>query len=170
MPAPASIPKVVAAAIAVLAAGLGLRTYTLPMHGGPTYGEIRELLGRALGDSQPGLPGPPAGLPVQTVGPDTSTARELVPETSTVPSQPERWATEAVRRDSAAVRAWLGEAVLVTAQVDADTVETSFWRLALHPGCPWLSRLRARSAGPSSGYAAMRLVSLGADCPGPGGR
>ena len=50
-----------------LAAGVAIvflfGMYTTPNHGGPAYGDLKDLLQAALGVAPPALPGPPRGLP-----------------------------------------------------------------------------------------------------------
>jgi hypothetical protein len=170
MPVSAIVPKVFASIAALIALCIGLSTYTLPMHGGPTYGDVRDLLSRALGDSQPSLPVAPASLALHPVAPpmelNQRRGESAVLAVAPASSQAQAWATEAAGRDPAAVRAWLGDAVLVTAVVEGDTVVTTLRRLTLHRGCPWLTQLRAQSAGVGTG--ALQIVSLTADCPGAG--
>lgn len=163
MPPATLVPKFLALLATLLLVGIGLTTYTQPNHGGGAYWALHLLLGRALGDHGPPLPGPTDALPITTVdsaiGPPTQ-----APEGDTATAaQPPEWLARAVRRDSQAVRAWLGAAVLATATVHGDTVRTTLWRLTLHRSCPFLSRMHAVSVGHRAGEP--RIVSLSADCP-----
>lgn len=170
MPASAIIPKLLVASFAALLVLIGLTTYTLPNHGGSGYSDLHDLFARALGDSEPRLPGPPASLPIQiltdSAAPRAASVRP--PGFGLDSSQPQRWTAQAVRKDSSAIRGWLGSAVLATSTADGDTAYTTLWRLTLHSGCPLVSRLHATSVGVSVGTA--RLVSVRANCPGSRGK
>jgi hypothetical protein len=144
--------------------GLGLSTYTLPNHGGGTYQELHDLIAAALGDTRASLPGPPHSLPIL---PD-STLQPMLETGDTLAPAPPAWIGLAAGQDSAALRGWLGRAVLVTAEVRGDTVETTLWRVTLRGSCPLLSRLHATSVGRVTGRT--RFVMLAADCPPVPGR
>jgi hypothetical protein len=156
-------PRLLALLLTVLVIGLVLTTYTLPNHGGGAYWDLHGLISHALGDRKPPLPGPPSVLPVRPVDstlvpwPDTGLDSVDI-------RQPGEWIARAARGDSAALREWLGAAVLATATVHGDTVRTTLWRLTLHHACPLLSRMRATSVGRLRGET--RVVALTADCPG----
>jgi hypothetical protein len=171
MPISSAVPKLVALVLAAVALSLGLTKYTAPIHGGPAYATLRDLFGRALGDSRPTLPGPPTTLQLNPAPVPPGPTPELGERIATPPgplgefdtSQPQRWATLMAARDSAALRAWLGIAVLPMAVVHGDTVETTLLRLTLRRGCPILSRLKATSVGQLSRN--LQLVAVTADCP-----
>jgi len=170
MPISSAVPKLIALVLTVAALGLGLTKYTSPIHGGPAYADLRHFLGRALGDHAPVLPGPPPALDLTPASALPAPIRNpelgdrIAPETAARDiSQPQRWFARMAARDSAALRGWLGVAVLPTAVVHGDTVETTLLRLTLHRGCPILSRLTAISVGQASWRP--RLVSVTANCP-----
>jgi len=161
---PRPVPTLIVFLLGALAAmALGFGVYTVPNHGGPAYGDLQDLLQHALGDREPLLPGPPRTLPVQSLGADSG------PSTPDWPPSPQRdsvvaaWLAGAVAADSAAMRSWLGPAVLATSSARGDTVRTVLWRVTLHHGCPLLSRLDATSVGRASGNT--RFVSLVSTCP-----
>ena len=163
--ASAIVPKLLAAALAALLLLLGVTTYTLPNHGGAGYSDLHDLFARALGDSEPRLPGPPASLRIQILA-DSAAASPASVSPAAIgldSSQPQRWIAQAVHQDSSAIRSWLGAAVLATSTVEGDTAHTTLWRLTLHAGCPLVSRLHATSAGVAVGTA--RLVRVRGDCP-----
>ncbi len=152
--------------LAAVMVGMGLTTYTFPILGGPASGELHDLLARALGDSDARLPGPPATLaigPLPIAPPGISADSSAGVAQPQLGTQPEAWATEAVARDSAALRGWLGPGVLPAAVVMGDTVRTTLYRITLHRGCPLLSRLQATSVGQVSRQ--LRIVSVRTDCP-----
>jgi hypothetical protein len=164
MPASTLIPKVLATIGVALAVALGFTTYTAPNHAGAAYSDIHDLIALALGDArQPPLPGPPSTLPI---GPLDTFPAGLAPSPSRPaagPTEPRDWIARAVTRDSAALRGWLGGAVVVTAAVQGDTARTTLWRVTLHPGCPLVSRMQAISVGHAQG--SPQLAFLTADCP-----
>lgn len=156
--------RMLAITLASMAIGLGLTTYTFPIHS--AYGDLQDLFARALGDSEPPLPEPPAALAIGplTAHPPAETARPDSGVTQPpVGAQPRAWLEEAVARDSAALRGWLGTAVFPTAVVDGDTVRTTLLRITLHHGCPLVSRLEATTVGHVDRHP--RIVSLRANCP-----
>jgi hypothetical protein len=155
-------PKILALLATVLLLSIGLTTYTLPNHGGIAYGDLHDLIGRALGDRGPPLPGPPGILPIEGVD-STLTPIHTRSTDSVDTGQATEWITHAVARDSAALREWLGPLVLATATVHGDSVQTTLWRVTLRRGCPLLSRMDATSVGRGSGETA--IVALSADCP-----
>jgi len=140
--------------------GFGLTTYTQPNPG--ASGDIHDLIGRALGDREPSLPGPPGSLGIARDPAAAPRGSDSIPLLDAGPAG--EWVRLAASHDSTALRAWLGHAVLATSTVHGDTIETTLWRLTLHHDCPVLSRLHATSTGRSRGPE--RLVSLQADCPG----
>ena len=150
-----------------LAAGAGMvllfGMYTTPNHAGPAYGDLESLLERALGDVPPPLPGPPRGLPVEPADGDSTRGAPDWPPTPGRDSVAAAWLAAAVAADRDAVRAWLGPAVLATSSASGDTVRTVLWRVTLHRGCPFVSRLEAVSVGRAS--RTTRFVSLGSNCP-----
>jgi hypothetical protein len=161
---PRPVPTLIVFLLGALAAmALGFGVYTVPNHGGPAYGDLQDLLQRALGDPEPALPGPPRGLPVQPPGADSEAARPDWPPSPERDSVVAAWLAGAVAADPAAMRAWLGPAVLATSSTRGDTVRTVLWRMTLHHGCPLLSRLDATSVGRASG--STRFVSLASNCP-----
>jgi hypothetical protein len=143
----------------VVLLGLGLTTYTQPNPG--ASGDVHDLISRVLGDREPQLPGPPGALAIQRDSARPSPADSLAPPADTGAAG--GWVRLAASHDSAALRAWLGHAVLATSTVHGDTIETTLWRLTLHHSCPVLSRLHATSIGRSRGPE--RLIALRADCP-----
>jgi hypothetical protein len=155
-------PKVLALLATVLLLGIGLTTYTQPNHGGGAYGDLHDMIGRALGDHGPPLPGPPGTLPIEAVD-STLTPVHAGSADSVHTTEPAEWISGAVLRDSAAVREWLGPLVLATATVYGDTVQTTLWRVTLRSGCPLLSRMHATSVGRGTGKT--EIVTLSADCP-----
>jgi hypothetical protein len=163
------IPTLVAV---TLAAGVGAMflfgMYTTPNHAGPAYGDLESLLERALGDSPPPLPGPPRGLPVESIGADSGRATADWPPSPESDSAPAEWLAAAVAADRDAIRAWLGPAVLATSSMSGDTVRTVLWRLSLRRGCPFVSRLEAVSVGRAT--RTTRFVSLASNCPRPPAR
>jgi hypothetical protein len=155
------LPRLLAVLATIVLLGVGLTTYTLPNHGGAAYGDLHDLITRALGEREPRLPGPPGTLPI-------TTDATLPPMTGAAPDSLEGnptpdWIVRAVEQDPAQLRAWLGSAVLATATVHGDTVQTTLWRLTLQRSCPLVSRMRATSIG--RGMGMPRIVSLRADCP-----
>ena len=155
-------PKLLALLATLLLLGIGLTTYTQPNHGGGAYGDLHDMIARALGDHGPPLPGPPGTLPIEAV--DTTRTPILAGGADSAPTgQPAEWISLAVMRDSAALREWLGPLVLATATVYGDTVQTTLWRVTLRSGCPLLSRMHATSVGRGTGED--EVVTLSADCP-----
>jgi hypothetical protein len=167
------VPKLLALALGVGALGLGYTKYTAPIHGGPAYADLHELITRALGDTQPMLPGPPPALPLDPVRPGTGTAEpQLGAHVRTDPAtasdtvtttQPREWAAWAAAHDPAALRAWLGSAVVPATVVRGDRAETTLLRVTLARGCPLVSVLTARFVGQA--VRRPRLVHVAADCP-----
>ena len=158
---PRRIPTLIAVA---LAAGVGMvflfGMYTTPNHAGPAYGDLEDLLARALGDSSPPLPGPPRGLPVEPAGADSGAGTpDWPPSPGSDPAAAE-WLAAAVAADRDAVRAWLGPAVLATSSAAGDTARTVLWRLTLRRGCPFVSRLRCRLGRPGHEDHAVRDAGL----------
>jgi hypothetical protein len=156
-------PKLVALLATLLLIGLGLTTYTLPNHAGPAYGDLRDLIGHTLGDRGPPLPGPSGALPITPMDSAFAPLASGQDAGAAAPPEPHEWVARAARLDSAALRDWLGDAVLATATVHGDTVRTTLWRLTLRHTCPLLSRMHAVSIGRTMGDT--RIVSLSADCP-----
>ena len=142
--------------------------YTVPNHGGPAYGDLADLLERALGDSAAPLPGPPRTLPVQPIGAESGRSPQDWPPRPESDSGPTAWLAGAIAADLAAIRAWLGPAVLSTSSSRGDTVRTVFWRLSLRHGCRLVSRLEATSVGRTTGTT--RFIALASNCPGPASR
>jgi len=155
-------PKLIAVLATLLLLGIGLTTYTQPNHGGGAYGELHDLISRALGDRGPPLPGPPGTLPIEAVD-SAQTPKRQRTAGSVDTGQPATWISRAIDRDSAALRDWLGPLVLATATVHGDTVQTTLWRMTLRAGCPLISRMRATSVGRATGET--EIVALRADCP-----
>ena len=157
------LPKLLALLATLLLIGLGLTTYTLPNHAGGAYGDLRDLIGHMLGDRGPPLPGASGALPIAPVDSGFAPLASAQDAQAVAPREPEEWVARAARVDSAALRDWLGDAVLATATVHGDTVRTTLWRLTLRHSCPLLSRMHAVSIGRTMGDT--RIVSLSADCP-----
>jgi hypothetical protein len=168
---PRRIPTLITFALAAgVATVFFFGMYTTPNHGGPAYGDLEILLERALGDSATPLPGPPRGLPVQSLGADSGPAGTDWPPSPESDSAPAAWLAAAVAADRDAIRAWLGPAVLATSTTVGDTVRTVLWRLSLHRGCPFVSRLDATSVGRATRSTRTRFIDLGSSCPGPSSR
>jgi len=161
---PRRTPTLVAVA---LAAAVGMvflfGMYTTPNHAGPAYGDLEDLLERALGDYPPPLPGPPRGLPVEPAGADSGRRTSDWPPSPASEPAAAAWLAAAVVSDRDAVRAWLGSAVLATSSAAGDTARTVLWRLTLRRGCPFVSRLDAVSVGRTT--RTTRFVSLASSCP-----
>jgi hypothetical protein len=161
---PRRLPTIVAFGItAAVAIAFGFGMYTTPNHGGPAYGDLEDLLQRALGDSVPPLPGPPRALPVQPLGADSGAAGHDWPPRPESDPETSAWLAAAIAGDPAAIRAWLGPAVLATSSAEGDTVRTVLWRVTLRRGCPLVSRFWATSIGRTE--RSTRFVSLSSDCP-----
>jgi hypothetical protein len=150
---------------ALAATALGFGVYTVPNHGGPAYGELQDVLQHALGDTEPSLPGPPRTLPVEPLGADSGAAARDWPPSPATDSAPATWLAGAVAASPAAIRAWLGPAVLATSSTRGDTVRTVLWRLTLERGCPLMSRFEATSVGRAE--RTTRFIALASNCPAP---
>jgi len=62
---------------------------------------------------------------------------------SAMEDQPTLWAREAANRDPAALRAWLGWAVIPIATTDGDTVRLRMYRPRIHARCPIVDQIDA---------------------------
>ena len=155
------VAKLFLVSVLTLAVGLGLTTYTLPNASTGSYPSVGELISRALGDSQPILPGPTPALHLLPQGPklDSGSHGSLpaVPDSG----QPVEWVRAAARRDSAALRLWLLPGVLAFATVERGEVKTVLWRVVLRGDCPLFSRLDALSTGGRDDH----LLHLSGNCP-----
>lgn len=155
--------------LVLILVALSFTVYTLPNHGGPSYGDVQGVLRAALGDQPAAVPGPPASLPVQAVQLPESAAPPFGHGISAPPridSAADAWLARAVDEDPAAVRAWLGVAVLSVSTSVGDTARTTLWRLTIHHGCPLVSRMHATVVGRYTD--STRVVRLTANCPGVG--
>jgi hypothetical protein len=136
---------------------IGLTTYTTSvLDPGPAQ-KIEEILHRALGDSLPAIaPWSEAeiGLKLNQASSSTSPTGDRADPT------PERWARNAVARDSAAVRAWLSPFTLRWAVRRDDSLGVSFLRLSRRFGCPLISRLDGMLTGTGE-----TVVRIEATCP-----
>jgi hypothetical protein len=77
--------------------------------------------------------------------------------------QPTVWAGEAAMRDPAALRAWLGWAVMPVATTDGDTVRLRMYRPRMHPGCPMIDRIDATLTRPTGSWD-TRIVRVDGGC------
>jgi hypothetical protein len=66
-------------------------------------------------------------------------------------------------RDPAALRAWLGWAVMPVATTDGDTVRLRMYRPRMHPGCPMIDRIDATLTRPSGSWD-TRIVRVDGGC------
>ena len=82
---------------------------------------------------------------------------------SGIEMQPAAWAREAADRDPAALRAWLGWAVIPIATTDGDTVRLRMYRPRMHAGCPVIDRIDATLTRPSGGWD-TRIVRVDGGC------
>ena len=145
----------------------------------PVPSDVSHLIGLALGETDPQLPHGDSVL--STTGVVVATAHvETTPEAPGLAgrlysgpwgsaaefeaeAQPTEWARQAATRDSAALRAWLGWAVLSVASTDGDTVRVRMYRLRLHPGCPLVDRIEATLTRPSGGWE-TRVARIDGGC------
>jgi hypothetical protein len=167
MPSSNLLPKLIAALFLVAALSLGLTTYTLPNHGTPSYAALRALVTTSLGESLPAVPPADRNLDIQPATPFGASPADLATteeRASTMPAaEAVEWVRAAADQDSAALRAWLGRLVLVTAITDGDTVRTVLRRLTFHGRCPLLSALHLTSVGQARG--SLRLTGITGSCP-----
>lgn len=152
-----------ATAAGLLALAFAMTRYTLPNHGSPAYGEIERLLEDALGTRPAAIPEAPAAMRLEPVPAPPMEFRDRVPAPPPIEPGAAAWLARGVANDAGAVRGWLGAAVLATSTTSGDTVHTVLWRLTLHRGCPFVSRLHATATGRATGE--LRFVALDADCP-----
>lgn len=161
MPASTLLPKLLFGLIAVAGLILGLTTYTFPIIGRMRDGDVIAVIHRSLGDTATTLPGPPSSLQIQNdVQPASPFGHSAERETSPAAPQPIAWAAEAAAADSAALRDWLEYRGLFTGSSDGSTRTTTLWRLTLHRGCPFVTRLRTVAM-----IASNQLVEISSDCP-----
>jgi hypothetical protein len=163
MPNSALLPKLFFAGAILFAIGLGLTTYTSPIVGRLHDADLIVVLDQALGDTVPALPGLPMQLKAVAVeGPTQAPGLEVGNRGAGTPAEagPSNWASRAAASDSAALRGWLTQPVLMTASVEGNSVHITRRRLTLRSGCPLVSHLwsvEERTTG--------RLVDLSSDCP-----
>ncbi|MEO8634028.1 MAG: hypothetical protein ABI587_02015 [Gemmatimonadales bacterium] len=160
----------VALAGCLIAAALGLTTYTRPLEGASSDPDLVGLLRAALHDSSPSLPAVSNVLPVQAIPDSDGEAQSLVtgrPDTvetdSSIAPGAQTWVASAAAADPAALRDWLGRWVWATAVTDGDTLRLTLHRLSFHSGCPWISRLDAVTT--RSADFAPRLIRVTGTCP-----
>jgi hypothetical protein len=149
-------------------AGAAVATFTryAPIEGAATDPELYKL----IGEESPGhgvtpitVPAPISGLGIAPM-PDTARSRDSEPRDTSIRIDPvTAWRAVAVKKDSVAVRQWLGSWVLATGETRGDTAQLTLWRLTLRPGCPLISRLVATSIGAAT-YQ-YRRVKVSSTCP-----
>lgn len=82
---------------------------------------------------------------------------------SAMETQPTAWAREAANRDPAALRAWLGWAVIPIATTDGDTVRLRMYRPRIRSRCPIIDRIDALLTRPPGSWDA-RIVRVEGGC------
>jgi hypothetical protein len=145
----------------------------------PAPSDIAHLISRALGDADPPLPHGDSvlstgGVVLSATSGETAPkapglARDLYPgpwasaSESMAGTQPSEWARRAATQNPAALRAWLGWAVLSVATTDGDTVRLRMYRLRLQPGCPLVDRVEAALARPTGSWE-TRIARVDGGC------
>src|SRR5215470_8103124 len=128
------------------AAAAAITRFASPIEGAVTDPELYKLIAEeSPGHSVVTMPDPISALGIAPL-PHTARSRDGEPgDTSTRVDPVTAWRAVAVRKDSIAVRQWLGRWVVATGETRGDTVRLTLWRLTLHSGCPLLSKLVATS-------------------------
>jgi hypothetical protein len=145
-------------------AAVGLTLYGFPIGGAATDPELYDLIAQEPEDSQVPQSEVQAEVSALGIAPLPDTAQSAEPkDSSTIQDPVSAWRAVAVRKDSTAVRKWLGRGVLATGETRGDTVLLTLWRLTLRPGCPLLSKLVSTSTGAVS-YDLHR-VKVTSTCP-----
>jgi hypothetical protein len=162
----------------ILMGGAVLTKYSPLFDPGPRA-DVSHLIRLALGETDPPLP--PGDSVLSTKGVALAAASgETAPGApglarrlysgpwgsvgeAAVESQPMEWALQAATRDPAALRAWLGWAVMPVATTDGDTVRLRMYRLRLRSGCPMIDRIEAALTR-STGSWETRIVRVEGGC------
>jgi len=155
----------VLAAIAYTASGLYTFPGTVSRHSRVVRSLIRQTLDRRERERLP-VPDLLDLQPADTVIPSDVHGLVQQPWGRIPPSyspDARRWTRRAALADSAGLRAWLNEHVFVTPRARGDTMTLTWRRLTRHPGCPWVSTLRATLVERPD--RSLHLVRVTATCP-----
>src|SRR5262245_31792721 len=130
------------------AAAAAITRFASPIEGAATDPELYKLIAEESprhSVTPVTMPAPISALGIAPL-PDTARSRDGEPgDTASRVDPVTAWRAVAVRKDSIAVRQWLGRWVVATGETRGDTVRLTLWRLTLHPGCPLISKLIATS-------------------------
>lgn len=154
---PRMLPKLALLLAIAGALALGITTYTFPFIGtlDALDSDVAALFHRELGDSVPGLPGPPSQLALVSIADTPASARA-----GAEPDPAAAWVARASAADSVAVRAWLVRPLFFAATLHDTTVRSSFRRVSLHQGCPLISHLTIVQV-----RATEQVLRMSSDCP-----
>jgi len=143
--------------------------------------DLAQLISKALGETEAPSPLPHGDSTLSREGVTLSAAsRDSAAETPALArglysgpwgsagdypmdTQPMEWAREAATRDPAALRAWLGWAVIPIATTDGDTVRLRMYRPRIHTPCPMIDRIDAILTRPSGSWD-TRIVRVEGGC------